>query len=106
LPLDHLLPQVAHVEVDVVAVRSFERAPLLLLLDEGLGEPVAGTQLHGPEHGLRLRLAQVVVSEIAVAVLVEEPATLGARVPVASSMATTPWQRPSSTRSFVTKHSS
>ena len=26
--------------------------------------------------------------------------------PVASSIATTPWQRPSSTSSFVTKHSS
>ena len=34
------------------------------------------------------------------------PAAIARTFPVASSIATTPWQRPSSTRSRVTKHSS
>ena len=34
------------------------------------------------------------------------PAVMARIFPVASSMATTPWQRPSSTSSLVTKHSS
>src|SRR2546426_4440292 len=61
-----------------MAVRAFERAPLLLLLDERLREPIARAELHGAQHRLGLGLSEVVVLKEAVAVLVEEPAALRA----------------------------
>src|SRR5207247_9808538 len=36
LLVDHFLPEMADVQVYIVAVRAFEGAPLLLLFDEGL----------------------------------------------------------------------
>src|SRR3989442_6548815 len=73
LLVDQLLPQVTEVEMDVVSVRPFERAALLLLLDEGLGESVAPAQLHRAPHPSRLWPAQVVILEVTIAVLVQEP---------------------------------
>src|SRR5688572_5630555 len=60
-------------------VRRFDRPPLLDFLHEGLRQPVPGSELHAAEHWCGLRGAQVVVLEVAVAVLVEQPATFGAR---------------------------
>ena len=80
LLVDQLLSQVADVQVDVVPVRALERAPLLLLLDEGTARAgPAGPSSMERSTGLGVGLAQVVVLEIAVAVLVEEPAALRAR---------------------------
>src|SRR5207247_1786461 len=45
LRVDHLCSQVAEVQVNVMAVWAFERAPLLLLLDERLREPIARAEL-------------------------------------------------------------
>ena len=74
LLVDHLLAYLADVQVDVVAVRPFQRASPLLLLDERLRQPVARAELHRPQHRLRLRLAEVVVLQVTVAVLVHQPA--------------------------------
>src|SRR3989442_854093 len=68
----------AWVRIDVVSVRPFERAALLLLLDEGLGESIARAQLHGAQHRSGLGLAQVVILEVTIAVLVQEPAAFRA----------------------------
>src|SRR5262245_18805917 len=79
LLVDDLGAQVAEIQMDVVSVWSFERASLFLFLDESLGQPIAGAQLHGTQHRLWFRLAQVVVLQIAIAVLVEQPPSFGAR---------------------------
>ncbi|MNS91104.1 hypothetical protein D3C72_1251810 [compost metagenome] len=73
-----LLAEVAQVEVNHVAHGALDHAAFLLLLPECLGETVTGTQLHV----LVLRLAdrgfraQTVVLQVAVAILVEQDATL------------------------------
>jgi hypothetical protein len=73
-----LLAKVAQVEVNHVAHGALDHAAFLLLLPEGLGETVARTQLHV----LVLRLAdrgfraQTVILQVAIAILVEQDATL------------------------------
>src|SRR5215813_9813521 len=79
LRVDLFLAQMADVEVDDVAVWGFDGAALFVLLDEGLRQAVARPELHRTQHGLRLRLAEVVILQVAVAVLVEQIAALGAR---------------------------
>ena len=53
--------------------------PFSSSLHERLRQAVARAQLHAAEHRLRLRLAEVVVLQVAVAVLVDQVAALGAR---------------------------
>ena len=67
------------VQVDHVTVRRLDRAALLHLLHERLREPVPRTEFHGSLDGRRVRQAQVVVLQVPVAFLVEEPAAFGAR---------------------------
>jgi hypothetical protein len=68
---------VTQVEVHHRAVRRVDGATLLLLVHERLGDPVARAELHASHHRRGRRRAQVVVLQVAVAVLVEQPAALG-----------------------------
>jgi hypothetical protein len=76
--LDQLLPEVAQVEIHDRAVRGVHRAALLLLMDERLGQPVPRTELHAAQHRGGRGRAQVVILQVAVAVLIQQPAALGA----------------------------
>src|SRR5919197_3300158 len=69
----------AQVEVYHRAVRSFDRAALLHLVNEGLGDSIARPQFHAAQDWFGVGLAQVVVLQVAVTVLVDQPAALGAR---------------------------
>ena len=75
--VDQLLAEVAQVQVHDRAVRGVDGAALLLLVHERLGEPVARAELHAAQHGGGRGCAQVVVLQVAVAVLVQQPAALG-----------------------------
>ena len=82
-PIDPLLAEMAQVKVDVGAVGTVENVALLLLFDERLGETVARAELHGPLLGVSgignvERLAEVVVPQIAVAMLIDQDAALAA----------------------------
>ena len=79
LGVDQLLAEVPQVEMNDRSVRRFDRPTLLDFMHEGLGQPVPRSELHAAQHRRWLRLAQVVVLEVAVAVLVEQPATFSAR---------------------------
>jgi hypothetical protein len=70
---------VSQVEMNDGPVRRLDRPALLNFVYEGLGQPVAWSELHAAQYRRGLWLAQVVVLEIAVAVFVEQPAALGAR---------------------------
>src|SRR5688500_2732779 len=69
----------AEVEMDNGSVRRVDRPSLLVYLHEGMREPVARTELHAAEHGFRLRLAEIVILEVTIPVLVDEIAALGTR---------------------------
>ena len=79
LGVDELRAEMAQVEVDDRTPGRVRRTTLLDLVDERLREPVARTELHAAQLRSRGRLAEVVVLEVAVAVLVQQPAALGAR---------------------------
>src|SRR5205814_9613629 len=76
---NHRLPEMAKVEIDDRPVRRVDRSSLRYFMHERLREPVARSELHTAEHRLRFRLAEVVVLQVPVAVLVDEMTTLGAR---------------------------
>jgi hypothetical protein len=79
LAVDELRTEMAQVEVHYRAVWRFDDPALLRLVDKGLGEPVTRAELHAAQHWRRARRAEVVVLQVAVAVLVEQPAPLGSR---------------------------
>ena len=76
---DLVLAQMAQVEVHVIAIGTLERAPLFELAENRLRDAVARSQFHAAENRRRRRLAEVVILQKAVAVLVQQPAALGAR---------------------------
>ena len=59
-------------------VRRLDRPALLDFVHEGLRQSVAWSELHAAQHRGGLGLARVVVLEVAVSVLVEQPAAFGA----------------------------
>ena len=77
LGVDEVRAEVAEVEVDHRTPRRVRRTTLRDLVDEGLRQPVARAELHAPQLRLWRRCAEVVVLEVAVAVLVDQPATFG-----------------------------
>ena len=79
LRVDLLLTEMPEIEVHDGAIRRIDRATLLELLHERLRQAIARSQLHRPQHRVRLRRAQLVVLQIAVAVLVDQVSALGAR---------------------------
>ena len=76
--LDLLLSQVSQVQVGHLAVGRSDGAPLLLLPDKSLGDPVPRSEFHAAQLRFRRGFAQVVVLQVAVAVLVDQPTTFGA----------------------------
>ena len=83
LRVDLLLAQVPHVEVHVAAILPRKDVALLLLLYKCLRQAVAGTEFHRTQLGMPLVadvecLAEIVVLEVALALGVEEDATLSA----------------------------
>src|SRR3989442_8638897 len=79
--VDQLFPEVPEVQVDVVAVGSFERPPLLMLLDVAAREDISRPQFHLAMHRrVRLRTEPVIL-EVSVAVLVLEMPPLPPRSP-------------------------
>ena len=79
LGVDDLPAQMPQVEVNHRAVGAIDGPPFLHLLHERLRQTVPRPQLHAPQNRFRLRRAQVVVLQVAVAVFVEQPASLGPR---------------------------
>ena len=77
--INHPLSQMAQVEVHHLAIGSFNGAALLHFLDEGLAEAVTRAQFHVAQSWFGRRCAQVVVLQIAVAILVQQMAALRAR---------------------------
>ena len=77
--VDLFLAEMADIQVHHVAERAVDRVAFFVLLDERLGQPVARTELHAALLGVFgvvniQRLAEVVVAEVPLAVLVEEDA--------------------------------
>src|SRR6266699_1631250 len=70
------MPQV---EMDIIAIGSMKAAAFLELADHCLRNAVAWSQLHAAKHRCRRRLAQVVILEEAVVILVKQPSTLSTR---------------------------
>src|SRR5215813_3689248 len=68
----------ANIEVNDVAIRSLDGAAVLVFLDEGRRQTIARPQSHRTQYRLRLRLTQVVILEVTIAVLVEQIAAFGA----------------------------
>ena len=62
-----------------MAVGPFQGAPFRLLFDEGLGEAVARAQFHGAQHRFGLGFTQIVILQVAVPILVEQPTAFRAR---------------------------
>ena len=77
--VDLLLADVPDVQVHIGTVRSVQRASLLLFLNEGLRQPVTRTEFHGAQHRRGLRFAEVVILEVTVTLLIEEPTPFGTR---------------------------
>src|SRR5438445_6322350 len=76
--VDHFFAHVAKIKMDDRSVWSFRRAALLHLLDEGLGETIAGAEFHVAQYGLVRRSAEVVILKVAVPILVDQISALGA----------------------------
>src|SRR5436305_1378406 len=84
LAVDLALAEVPDVEVHIRAVRPIEDVALVLLFHERLRQAVTWPELHRAQLRMALvmhvnRMAEVVVLEVAPAVLVDEDATLAAR---------------------------
>ena len=69
-------PEMAQIEIDGLAARRRHRAPLALLVPEGLAEAVARAELHRLVAGLRRDGSEPVILQIAVAVLVQQDSRL------------------------------
>ncbi len=76
---DLVLAQVAQIEMHVVAIGTLECAALFELAENRLRHAIARPQLHAPQHRRRRRLAQIIVLQEAIAVLVQQPAAFGPR---------------------------
>src|SRR5262249_6124133 len=74
--VDDLFAEMAQVQVHNFAIRSRDGTALLRLTNVGLAESVTGAELHVSQHRLRRGRSQVVVLEVAVAVLVDHVAAL------------------------------
>src|SRR5437588_9809251 len=70
--VDHFFAHVAKIKMDDWSVWSSRRAALLHLLDEGVGESIAGAEFHVAQHRLVRRRAVVVILKVAVPSLVDE----------------------------------
>ena len=79
--VDLLLPEMADVEMHHVALRRLDGAALLLLVPERLAQAVARPELHRLLARPGVGRAEIVVLQIAVAVLVDEDAAFAARIP-------------------------
>ena len=73
-----LLAEVPQVEMHHCAMRTVDRAALLLLVPEGLAQPVARPEFHRLVARRRLGGPQAIVLQVAVAVLVHEEPALAA----------------------------
>src|SRR5579864_8523912 len=69
----------SEIEMNYRAIGAIDGASFLEFLYESLREPVARTEFHAAQHRLGLRLTEVIVLKIAVAIFVDEVSALGAR---------------------------
>src|SRR5262249_46475651 len=77
--VDLLLAEVADVEMHHIAIRRLDGAALALLVPERLAQSVARSALHRVEARPGIGRAEIVVLEVAVAVLVGHDAAFAAR---------------------------
>src|SRR6266508_6444820 len=77
--VDLFLAEVTNIQEHGIAMRRFDCAAFLLLVPERLAQPVARTQLHRLQARPWIGWTEIVVLEIAVAVLVDQEAPFSPR---------------------------